>query len=148
MQPPPSPFPVSLQTCDQRITRSAGLCQLNFTPDFPKSFRLTQCKRRPAALPTLRSHMSRRSDLTRAIMLKAEISSFTTHVGGSWQNVVGSKQAKRWNMFERVQRGVTAAELRAVNGDSSFQHIRTPEDKNSMNVPHGRRGGGAELHPG
>lgn len=45
--PRPGPFPASLQTCDHVITRSAGFRQLNLTPDFPKSFRLTQCERRP-----------------------------------------------------------------------------------------------------
>lgn len=37
-------FSVSLQTCDHTITRSAEPSWVNFTHDFPKFFRLTQCK--------------------------------------------------------------------------------------------------------
>lgn len=39
-------------------------------------------------------------------MLKDEISSFATHVGGCWRDFVGSKQAKCWRMFEKVHHGV------------------------------------------
>lgn len=58
-------------------------------------------------------------------MLKDEISSFTTHVGGCWQDSVGSKQAKGWKMFDHKPHRVAESNLWVVPLGSIFHHIQT-----------------------